>query len=178
MVISGPKHDAETALQSQPSSSPLSASSVPLPECFMGWSSPSAAVARRRTPAVSSLASRSLVVNASPPYPRPSNPTILSTETPLTKARTQGKTWTFNRVTRNGALSTLSLMNLVSKCFPASSYAAISTRMVTQEPWPRRTSRCASMIPHRPKSGLKKCTTTHLVPVVRSMTAFSSFSSV
>lgn len=40
------------------------------------------------------------------------------------------------------------------------------------------TSRCRSMIPHLPKSALKKWTTAYFVLVVISMRAFSSFISV
>ena len=59
------------------------------------------------TPALINRASRSRVVKSSGVRPSPSKPIILSAPMPLMKAMTQGSTWTFNFVTRNGQLSTL-----------------------------------------------------------------------
>lgn len=62
------------------------------------------------------------MVKVSGVYPKPSNPTIRSTDRPSMNTRTQGRIFTFNFVTRNGAFSTSILRNRVSVCLGASVY--------------------------------------------------------
>jgi hypothetical protein len=82
--------------------------------CCLRLSSSSFTLDLARTPERINRASRSRVVKSSGVRPSPSKPMILSAPIPSMKAMTQGSTWTFSLVTRNGQLSTLILSSRAS----------------------------------------------------------------